>query len=270
MPGKETPTPQEEQPEAPITAAEQSEAPSQAAEDLESDAELQDVRDDYNRAVTALHDQLNAMIRSNESLGPLERGIALGQLKSFINQLSTKAEAFGMGQRVKFKVSAKIGKLFKISVGQDFLTEKSENMEDEAKPYKLKFKVAIQPLRITFGHEQYNEGDGSMGLADKKNQYVEITVFDNGETGVRLYGGRKVKAAEGGEDVTYTQRASVSTNDIYLEQEFTLKPGEGLPGAAVNMLLAARLGKGDVNAGAFIGASGSGEARGGLQVMGTF
>ena len=188
---------------------------------------------DYRVAVDKMRDQLTRIINQEAPEG-IERKAALDDLAVFIGKLSTQLDNYEAGQRAKFKVTQKIGKLFKIQVAQQYLVGAEENTpESKAEPYKLEFKVAIEPLGVTLGVEQYEEGEKPMAFKPKQKRYLEVIVYEGGKTKVKLRYAATTKRDKGETTVKYTPTVKGSFGDIYLETGLDLKPDEGMsPGSA--------------------------------------
>jgi hypothetical protein len=130
-----------------------------------------------------------------------------------------------------------------------------EGMAPVAKPYKLKFKVAIQPLKMSLGYEQYSAKD-EPGLADKSKRFLEITVYEGGATRVSVNVARKEDSTGDEKKVTDSLTVGAKAGKFYGQVELSTPPGfdysagEGLGPPSVNLLAAMQLGEGQVNAGA--------------------
>lgn len=223
------------------------ESPQDAAKAVEADSAIDARRNEYKQAVQVLNQRLTDMISDNKTLEPLQKQAALADVTSFIGKLSAQMDIYRSGQQAKFKVSQRIGNLFNVEVGQDYLVAAApDSISPEAKPFKLRLRVAVVPLGVTVGNEQFNDPDKAMGFADKSRQYLEIKVYEDGSTGVKLNLSQTVDSAKREGQTTYSGAVSWNAGDISGQTEIILPPGQGLAAPTVRSLLAGTITSGEL------------------------
>ncbi|MFH0838158.1 MAG: hypothetical protein V1880_02740 [Patescibacteria group bacterium] len=229
--------------------------PKDAADKMANDHAVDNRRQEYSRAVACIRDQLTKVVSERWDLTETEKKAALDDITALVGQITAEIEAYDASQITTFKVSRKIGNLFEVEVGQEVTAGVNKVGEGPSvSTAKLQFRVAVLPLGVALGQEEYNE-EG----VPATNRYMEFTVLDNGVTNVTVNVAREEK---NGKDVTHSATASVAHDDYYyLEASYSLPQGSGLPHGTMEML--ATMGFGDVNAGAYLDLTPSSSEAGG-------
>lgn len=225
-------------------------------------------RKKYQREVSPLLENLMKVVEDSKISDPVKEEAAKREIVAFVGQVEAELEAYDHTQSATFKVQKEIGGIFNIQVSQGFdIGGDQKAAGPEAKPSKLNFKVAIEPLGVTLGYAQSVAGEGG----PQRKTFMDIDVFEDKVT-------VSFEREQSGEDTTYSGTLGVDTGaGIYGGFGVTMPgnyPGESFSGTTLNVLAAMELGEEQpVNIGAYLDLTPSGSeagAAGGLSIMAPF